>query len=332
MKKFISIFLILVFGLSLVSCAIPIHSIGFINSDGEWVQDPIYYGSLPYSDQLFAVNVGGSTYGKWGFVDINGEVVIDYLYDEVLSFYNGYAPVMQKSGEHANRWFFIDKTGKPAFKDKYFLDASVFSEGLAAVESASSDTYEKWGYIDISGNYVIEPSYGVAGIFSDGLAKVRVGLGNSGLCGFINKDNELVIEPLYAYCGYFSEGLAPVKRTFDTDKSDWGYIDKSGNLVLDFKYGYAKAFREGLAPVIEGDPHLDKFSYIDKEGNTILSAQYYRANPFYEGKAAIKRYPYDNTGWGFIDLEGNLIIGGDFASCSDFKDGYATAGIIIRRK
>lgn len=315
----------------MTACSVPIHLIGFIDATGEWVVEPVYYGSLPYSDDLFAVNLGGDIYGKWGYVNNQGQMVIDFKYDSVFSFYDGYAPVMIKEDKRED-WFFIDKSGNKAFGDKTFVGALVFSEGLAPVQSSDIASYGKWGYINTEGEFVIEPQFGTAGVFHEGLAMVRIGAGESGICGYINKLGEIVIEPIYAYGGVFSEGLAPVKLTYNTDNLDWGYINTSGEVVIDFRYGYAKSFKEGLAPVVDGDPKTDLFSYIDTNGQTVLKAMYYDANPFYEGKAAIKRYPSDNTGWGYIDHEGELVIGGDYASCSDFKDGYAAVGLIVRKK
>jgi len=332
MKKNYLIVITVIISILLSSCAVPIHSIGFIDEEGKWIFEPYFFGGQVYSEGLIAVNWGGGTYGKWGFSDIYGNTVIDFIYDDVLSFYEGYAPVMIKSDKGSIKWFYIDKEGNHAFDGKYFFEALVFSEGLAPVQSMDKDTYGKWGYINTKGEYVIKPQFGQAGVFKEGLAMIRDGIGESGLCGYINTKGEIVIEPLYTYCGVFSEGLAPVKITYKMETPDWGYIDKKGNIIIDFKYGYAKSFKEGLAPVIEGDPQFGKFKYIDKKGNTVIEDIFYDANPFYEGKAAVRRYPDPNSGWGYIDTKGNLIIGGEFASCLDYNDGYAVAGLIIKRK
>ncbi|MCK5812090.1 MAG: WG repeat-containing protein [Clostridiales bacterium] len=329
MKKF-SIIILLICILQLTSCAVPVHTISFINSDGQVISEPVFYGAQPYSDGVFAVNLGGSVYGKWGYVDLNNQFIIDFEYDQVLPFFEGFAPVYKEADN--KDWYYIDKQGNHAFGGKYFYEANIFSEGLAAVRSSESDTYGKWGYINTSGEYVIEPQFGEAGTFNEGIASVRIGAGESGIAGYIDKQGEIIIEPKYAYCGIFSQGLAPVKKTFNTDTADWGYINTKGEVVLDFIYGYARSFKNGLAPVIIGDPSKELFRYIDILGNTIIDAQFYDAFPFYEEKAAVKRIVADYDGWGYIDLSGKLIIGGEFASCSDFSNGYAAIGNIILRK
>lgn len=329
MKKIITI-TILIGCLLLTSCAVPVHTISFIDENGQVISEPVFYGAQPYSDGVFAVNLGGSVYGKWGFVDLNNQFIIDFEYDQVLPFFEGFAPVY-KDDDNPD-WYFIDKQGNHAFDGQFFYDAGVFSEGLAAVRSSEGDSYGKWGYINTSGEYVIEPQFGEAGTFNEGIASVRIGAGESGIAGYINKEGEIIIEPQFAYCGIFSEGLAPVKKTFNRDTGDWGYINTKGEVVLDFIYSYARIFKNGLAPVIIGDPSDELFRYIDTKGNTIIEPQFYDAFPFYEGKAAIKRNIADNEGWGYIDLSGKLIIGGNFASASDFSNGYAAIGIIILRK
>jgi hypothetical protein len=77
-----------------------------INQKGEqirkWADD-----ARPYSDGLSAMRVGDDKTGKWGYVDINGEIVINPCYDWAAEFKNGLANV--KLGEN---WCYIDKTGR----------------------------------------------------------------------------------------------------------------------------------------------------------------------------------------------------------------------------
>jgi hypothetical protein len=53
---------------------------------------------------------------------------------------------------YADRWGYIDKTGKLAINPQ-FDDARPFSLGLAPVESGGA-----WGYIDRSGKLVWKPT------------------------------------------------------------------------------------------------------------------------------------------------------------------------------
>ncbi len=75
----------------------------------------------------------------------------------------------------------------------------------------------KYGYMDNTGNIVIEPQFYSASGFSEGLAKVGAGL--------IDKTGKIVIKLQGSFLG-FSEGLAGVKIG-----KKLGYIDKIGQYV-----------------------------------------------------------------------------------------------------
>ena len=71
-----------------------------------------------------------------------------------------------------------------------FKDVGMFLEGLAAFKSIYDGL---WGYIDPSGEIVIEPIFVAASPFYEGRAVVTI----NGKQGAIDKDGEFVIEPLY---------------------------------------------------------------------------------------------------------------------------------------
>jgi len=66
---------------------------------------------------------------KHGFIDADGEIVIQPIYDYAKSFHNGLAPVCRD-----HRYFYIDKQGKEVIAlPPDCCDACEFREGLAAV-------------------------------------------------------------------------------------------------------------------------------------------------------------------------------------------------------
>lgn len=65
---------------------------------------------------------------------------------------------------------YIDTTGTVIISNQGWTDARGFSEGLAAVCKDG-----KWGYINVSGEYVIEPQYDAARDYSCGVAIVDCG-------------------------------------------------------------------------------------------------------------------------------------------------------------
>ena len=84
-----------------------------------------------------------------------------------------------------------------------FYDAYSFSEGLAAVCEDEDD--EEWGFINKSGEYVIEPQFDGVESFSDGMALIY----DDGEYGYINKKGEIVIRAKYEDASDFSSAVIP---------------------------------------------------------------------------------------------------------------------------
>ena len=106
------------------------------------------------------------------------------------------------------KWGFIDKTGKVVIPPQ-FDGTMVFTEGLAAVvirtetrtpnPNGGEDirTISKWGYINPTGEMVIQPQFDSAGTFKNGLAQVTIE-GDSWQdrkIGYIDKTGKYVWEP-----------------------------------------------------------------------------------------------------------------------------------------
>ncbi|MDD2718015.1 MAG: WG repeat-containing protein [Candidatus Wallbacteria bacterium] len=112
-----------------------------------------------FSENRSLVQIGE----KWGFVDKDGAVAVQPLFNDALNFSEGLAPV--KLDE---KWGYININGElviPMIYDCVFP----FSEGYARIALGS-----KWGYIDFSGKPVIDPQFEYATDFKDGMAKVEL--------------------------------------------------------------------------------------------------------------------------------------------------------------
>lgn len=131
---------------------------------------------------------------------------------------------------------------------------------------------ELWGYVDETGEYVIEPQFLSAGCFVKGIAAVQDL--DSELYGYIDEYGKYIIEPqFYTVDGFNSEGIAAV----GVPSSDplykygkWGYIDVNGEYIIDPQFRDAGGFSGGYAvveianSVIQGAP---VYNLIDEEGN-----------------------------------------------------------------
>ena len=149
---------------------------------------------------------------------------------------------------------------------------------------SSSLTYArkdgKWGFINKTGDWAIEPAYEKVRAFSNGLAPFASGKA----WGYLNEKGEQAIAPTYKDAEVFSQdGLAPVK-----DKK-WGFVDTSGKLVVPMEYDITA----GLSFVMSGF----------KKG-------------FINGLARVK----SKSGWGFLNEKGELLANKWFQNVESFVE------------
>jgi hypothetical protein len=137
---------------------------------------------------------------KWGVSAMDGDVIVPYEYDDIIRDELGrcYAQdaVFAVSGGKAR--LFVDgvDTGKA------YEDARPFTnDGWAAVKQNG-----KWGFIDNSGTFRIEPQFEDALSFSGHLAAVKQGE----LWGYLALTGKIAIEPQFLQAKSFSGGNAPV--------------------------------------------------------------------------------------------------------------------------
>ncbi|MEN8208007.1 MAG: WG repeat-containing protein [Candidatus Fermentibacteria bacterium] len=86
--------------------------------------------------------------GDWGFINQQGEYVIDPQFDGASGFSENLAPV-RLNGQYG----YINRTGEIMI-DCQFERVGDFSEGLSAVLVG-----DKWGFINRAGELIIRPQY-----------------------------------------------------------------------------------------------------------------------------------------------------------------------------
>jgi len=272
--------------------------------------------------------------GEYGYIDKEGNMVIEPQYPYANEFSEGLASVSigEIEGSLGERWVYIDNNGEVEI-DAFYESAGSFSEGLAPVWVESDEMY--LGYIDREGNYVIEPErFRTAMPFSEGLARVSLGNTIEISQGFIDRTGEYVIPDELEGTeteGCFYNGRALIYNSAflgDTYRIEYGYIDKAGAVVIEPQFEYAHRFSEGLAPVkVDG-----KWGYIDTLGNIVIEPQYEdlgiytRGRIFSEGLAAVS---IDGK-WGYIDSAGNMIIEPQYDNAGMFSEGLAA--VLVNEK
>ncbi len=128
--------------------------------------------------------------------------------------------------------------------------------------------HDRWGYIDHTGDIVIEPRFDSAQPFSGGMGLVR----ENGLYGFIDKRGFYVIAPNFKRAESFSDDVALVGNAGDGQV--W-YIDRHGKQAFPRKFAEGSSFFKGLAHVKllprSKNDDVERFEYIDTDGNTVFA-------------------------------------------------------------
>jgi len=192
---------------------------------------------------------------------------------------------------------FINKTGQVVI-DFEFDGASHFSDGIARVFYK-----DKVGCIDTKGNLVIPIQFEEMGQFSEGLAFVTI----DDKQGYINKKGEIMIPPIFYEADSFQNGFAKVREDMFTGGS---FINKEGRRVLTKRVTLTSAYCEELINCEENE----KWGYMNIYGKIVIKPIFAYAHPFYEGKAAVSPLPLksehqsEDPFYGFIDRKGEIII------------------------
>lgn len=229
--------------------------VAILNSRNEFVTDFEYSGGLesyvfPQEGKYVEVSkIVSSRYRynryRYGLIEYEtGKIVIPCEYEELGDISEGllYAKKDDKYG-------YIDINNNVVIPFKY-EDAVEFSEGLARVavhggyynsKYAGVLPYNKYGFIDKTGQFVIPPTfpnpmlneYDAKG-FHEGLAAMGKRPDDNVLAhyfGYIDTKGKYVIAPVYDKAHRFMHGVALVRKN---DK--YGCIDKEGNVIVDLIY------------------------------------------------------------------------------------------------
>jgi len=269
--------------------------------------------NIPHLFPIFVPQGKSRTRYRVGYIDCEGSLVIDPIFNQGTRFVEGMASVQVKGG----RWGVIDTNGNFVIQPELW-NWCRFRDGVAPLATKEG----KWGFIDKTGNFVVRPSYESVGPFENGRALVRIGEGHEARFGFIDRTGAEAIPLTFHSARHFSEGLAAVKVA-----NLWGYIAPSGVFQITPRFdgtGKAKrypdiragAFVDGLAPVWVDQDH---YRFIDANGRFAFESGFDDANTLSEGLAVIKQ----GHRFGYIDKDGQIAIECRFTLARDFSDGLA---------
>lgn len=240
---------------------------------------------------------------KFGVIDKKGNILSEAVYNNEISFNNGYSPINLNG-----KWGLINKKGEVIIKPQYQEMGRTFNEGYINVKKNG-----QWGYIDVNNNVKIAFQFDWCGTFCDEITWIQQG----NVFGFIDKTgNEL--SPIWYNNilgikngkGYAKKGNKVYKITtkgttvLNNQKKDFGEIYGCYKISIE-----AKNIHQ-LKPFLSKENR--KWGYKNKEGEIVIKSKYKQATHF------IGNYAYVEMEMNYgkhiirrpaiIDFKGNTII------------------------
>lgn len=279
---------------------------GYVNRKGEEILPPKYAKvSLYFVDSVAWVQSGS----KYGYVDINGKIIVKPEYEAVVDMCNGIGAVRKKQ-----RWAYIDRSGNALTPFKYSF-ALPFTGEIAAVGEVANKYVEKKPGFMASAMGIMSGSY--SGRSSSGKNYIPKDI----YYGFIDRTGREIV-PLE----YDSVSMNSYKgRAFVRQGYRWAYVDKSGKLLTKFFINGFDKLDDGYTRVhIKGD-YYEKApmynNFINYDGKLLNDKEYHDVSDFSEGYACVKK----SSGNCWIDKRGREVFDNGYYHVEDFGDGLAFA-------
>ena len=262
----------------------------YMDTIGNLLMNKSFYTASPFSDDLAIVS------GKNGsclLIDKKGNInkSLDNMFRfETSVSTDGFREGLAVMMGGNGKYGFIDTSGKWVIQPQFTLCHS-FSEGMALVE----DEKHKRGFINREGKLIIPCKYGrYTGDFCNGLAVFQSGK----KLGYLNKQGEEVIKPYLLKARDFLSDI-----TLMADSSHFFVADKQGNELFSLAgYSVGHNFYDNLLLIV--DKKTEKYGYINTSFEKKIPCVYDEALDFNNGYAAVKQ----NGKWGFIDSNNKTII------------------------
>lgn len=189
--------------------------------------------------------------------------------------------------------------------------AGNFIDGITYAVAGVGTNPGKFGFIDQKGNWVIQPEFDAADDFREGLARVL----KNGKWGYIDTNGKMIIAPQFRLCFSFLNGFAKAS----VDNINWGLINKEGRFVIESVYSDITS--PGIEEVLAVKKTIrSKWQLINIKNEPVSEKEFTGARDFSEGLAPAR----DSSGkWGFINAKGNWVIEPGYTNAASFSEGLA---------
>jgi hypothetical protein len=282
-----------------------------VGVDGQTLGDKSWEDAFLFSQGLASVKTGG----KWGFIDAEGQMVIQPVWDEVSDFQNigtEENPVRVARVAREGRWGCIDPGGREVIEPQWdeMTGFSLLHDGrfVALVRLG-----ELWGFVDPNGKSIVEPC-GTRGMVQGGFVMLVVKKEGEEHGNFVYFDANGVELDWQARQAIEAEHrkLPDVlgEGSLITESSDgkFGLKDASGNFILPPKWNHIAWIGPRVAaawnhyeggifdatgkPLFQEDAKR-RLARFDRPGRTITPGRYQH------GLVVIEATPV----WGYAKLE-----------------------------
>ncbi|KXZ39756.1 WG containing repeat-containing protein [Alkalithermobacter thermoalcaliphilus JW-YL-7 = DSM 7308] len=301
---------------------------------------------LEYVNKLYPASIFSISGRKWGYINEDGNFVIEAMYDYAQAFKENIAIVVKE-----NLYGVIDMYGNYVVYPRYnFIDE--FREKRAIVVKDSSfriidtdgiEITQKdysyisafsnnralfregylYGYLDLYGNEVIPAKYKDATDFREDKAVVNV---DDNLYYLIGIDGDIINTYRYYFVGEIRNNLLVFRPDID---SKFGYIDESGNVIIPPKYTFAKSFEFDRAIVDISEDYTNRYGVIDKKGDFIIEPKYNDIKILDRNRLALgisidENNPFLGSVYAIADMNGNIITDFIYYEIYEYKEGIAS--------
>lgn len=269
--------------------------------------------------------------GKWGYADLEGNVVIEPTYETAEEFIDGKAKVSSKQ-----KFGIIDTLGNVIVPLKYANIGAYNKYGLAQINSGGKVedgvvTGGKLGYINEAGEIVLPAKYDEIGFFD----KTNTAWVKSGKkYGLINISGALISEVKYSAHSTFEDNGICWVNVGGVEQADktvvgglWGYLNTLGEEIVAPKYlSVRKGFVDGISWVQNSKR---KYAYI-KESGELLNGVFYDqiADQFSGNLTWVK----DDNKFGYINIQGETVTELKYDGAYSFSGGMAAVGLKESKK
>lgn len=292
---------------------------GYMDAQGRIRLEPILDDAQDFQRNGLAVVVKD---GKTGIINLNGQFVVQPVYDSINSFTEGRAIVIDSQG-----FKMIDEQGAVLTKRAYPFIADV-KDGRALFylsdSSQAGGEVSRYGYLNTSGNEVIRAQFASANDFQDGKAVVQI---KDNEYALINRNGQRLATYPYAYVGPLGDGLLPFQKEAS---GKYGYIDESGHVRIQPSFTSAFPFSGGYAIVNTAEDYNSIYGVINTQGTFTIQPAYNDIRDLGENRLALgqaidPKQSFIGSVYAIADVNGRKLSDFVYTDVSNYKGGLASA-------